>query len=165
MKVLVGLSLGVVLCNAAPAAAQEAAPSACSSGTAAFVAQSERERSELAAAVAASGHANETLNVVNPVGRRGKLRLRNRHSVAQLLEQNYPPTLRDAGVSGDVTLLVKIGESGNVAYLSVFRSAPDEAFNAAALAVVRQMLFDPAQHDGCTVPAWTLIPVSFRARP
>ncbi|MEW5738795.1 MAG: TonB-dependent receptor [Myxococcota bacterium] len=63
----------------------------------------------------------------------------------------YPPELADAGVGGTVVMEVDIGADGKVLDLKVVQSA-GEAFDAAALAAVRQFEFSPAEVDGQPAP-------------
>lgn len=157
------LALTALLLAALPgrATAQDSTRVACSAGTTGFVSENARERTELATAVAASGAGGPIAEIVDLVERADRPRLRNGRTVAQLLEQNYPEALRDAGVAGEVTLLLKIDEKGAVSHLTVQRSARDPQFNDAAMGVARGMLFRPGQHRGCAIPTWVLIPITF----
>ncbi|GMU58811.1 MAG: hypothetical protein AMXMBFR34_05740 [Myxococcaceae bacterium] len=59
----------------------------------------------------------------------------------------FPPELADAGVSGTVVMEVDLGADGKVLDVRVVQSA-GEAFDAAALAAVRQFEFSPAEVNG-----------------
>lgn len=63
------------------------------------------------------------------------------------VEAPFPPDMLDAGVGGTVVMEVDIGADGQVLDVRVVQSA-GEAFDAAALAAVRQYEFTPAEVDG-----------------
>jgi TonB family protein len=89
-----------------------------------------------------------------------KPELINRATVARALEQNYPPLLRDAGAAGTVHVRMIIGADGRTSSILVTRST-DPSFNAAAMAVMRVMRFNPAKVDGVAVPIRAELPVTF----
>jgi protein TonB len=90
----------------------------------------------------------------------------NREQVKYALSRNYPPLLRDAGVSGSVTVQFRITRTGEVdpATIKVLQST-HEAFSDAAVRVVMQMRFSPAWHGGSPVPVWITLPVTFQITP
>lgn len=65
----------------------------------------------------------------------------------QHVEAPFPPEMLDAGQGGRVLMEVDIGADGRVLDARVVESA-GEAFDAAALAAVRQFVFSPAEVDG-----------------
>ena len=73
----------------------------------------------------------------------------------------YPKAARDAQVTGSVTLLVLIDESGRVVGTSVMDSAPDGVFEQAALQALADAAFFPAQKDGRVVRSRILMKVEF----
>ena len=73
----------------------------------------------------------------------------------------YPQAARDAQVTGSVTLLVSIDETGRVIGISVMDAAPDGVFEQAAQQAVENTPFYPAQKDGRTVRSRILIKVEF----
>jgi TonB family protein len=72
----------------------------------------------------------------------------------------YPADLRDQGVSGAVSVLVDIDESGKVVNAEVSKASNDR-FRAPAVDAVRQWVFTPAKLAGKAVPARVTIPLVF----
>jgi TonB family protein len=67
------------------------------------------------------------------------------------VEAVYPPDKKAAGVTAQVLLSVEIAEDGKVGEVAVVTPAgPD--FDAAALAAVKQFVFEPAEVDGVPAP-------------
>jgi protein TonB len=89
--------------------------------------------------------------------------LTNRSDVARSLSRNYPPLLKDAGITGTVTIRMRIMEDGRVdpASISVENSTHD-AFGDAARKVVERMRFRPAKVGGRPVKVWITLPVTFQ---
>jgi len=89
--------------------------------------------------------------------------LANREEVQANLSRNYPPLLRDAGVTGTVTLRMRIRSDGSVDTGSItVEQATHDAFSQAAAAVVARMRFRPARLNGRPVPVWVTLPVTFQ---
>jgi TonB family protein len=63
----------------------------------------------------------------------------------------YPPDAADAGVAGTVVMEVDISAEGAVTQVKVVQSA-GEAFDASAVAAVKQFEFSPAEVDGQPAP-------------
>ncbi len=63
------------------------------------------------------------------------------------VEATFPPEMADAGVGGTVVMEVDLGPDGKVMDARVVQSA-GAAFDAAALAAVKQFEFSPAEVDG-----------------
>ncbi|HEX6751773.1 MAG TPA: TonB family protein [Longimicrobium sp.] len=89
--------------------------------------------------------------------------LSNSSEVQRQLERNYPPLLRDAGVTGTVTLRMRVMENGSVDPESIsVESATHDAFGDAAKRVVSRMRFRPAKVGGHAVKVWVTLPVTFQ---
>jgi periplasmic protein TonB len=76
----------------------------------------------------------------------------------------YPRSARRAGWGGLVRITALIDESGIVTSAEVTSSSGHVALDEAALASVRQTLFEPARQDGKTIACRVIIPVRFRLR-
>jgi len=88
--------------------------------------------------------------------------LRNADDVQRALERVYPPSLRDAGVTGETVLQFVINENGRVDPESVeIVSSSNDEFAAAARRIVGSMRFSPAKSRGHTVRVTTTLPVSW----
>lgn len=88
--------------------------------------------------------------------------LRNADDVQRALERAYPPSLRDAGVTGQTVLQFVINENGRVDPESVeIVSSSNDEFAAAARRIVGSMRFSPAKSGGHTVRVTTTLPVSW----
>lgn len=89
-----------------------------------------------------------------------KPRLLNAGAVARMLQQNYPPLLRDAGVTGRATVRIVVGEDGTVADSRTLE-ATHPAFSDLAATVIRQARFRPARKGGKPVAVRVTLPVAF----
>lgn len=89
--------------------------------------------------------------------------LLNRDEIAAAISRNYPPLLRDAGVTGSVTLRMRIDRDGVVdpGTIEVVESSHD-AFSQAAARIAPRLHFRPARIGGKPVPVWIVIPVTFQ---
>jgi TonB family protein len=87
----------------------------------------------------------------------------NRDEVARALSRNYPPLLRDAGVTGQVLLRIRILSDGTVDPQSVsVEMSTHDAFTDAAKRVVLLMRFSSAKVAGTPVRVWVSLPVTFQ---
>lgn len=91
-------------------------------------------------------------------------RLLNPDEVERVLRSEYPIGLRDAGIGGVVSVLVRIDESGTVRDARVDASSGYEALDAAALSVVHTMRFTPALNMDAAVAVWVRQDVTFVSR-
>lgn len=91
-------------------------------------------------------------------------RLTNGHEIERLLRSEYPPLLRDAGISGTATVLFHIDEEGSVMETRLGTGSGHEAFDRAAMAVADRMRFSPAMNRDLRVAVWVAIPVTFSVR-
>jgi TonB family protein len=88
--------------------------------------------------------------------------LRNADDVQRALVRVYPPSLRDAGVTGETVLQFVIGENGRVEPGSVeIVSSSNDEFAAAARRIVSTMRFSPAKSGGRNVRVVTTLPVAW----
>jgi TonB family protein len=87
--------------------------------------------------------------------------LLNAREIERELARNYPPLLRDAGVSGRVDVHLWLDESGGIVRAEVAQSSGHEAFDAAALRVVRVMRLSPARNRNTPVRVIVVLPVRF----
>jgi len=71
----------------------------------------------------------------------------------------YPPTLRQAGITGVVSLNIVIGKDGAVRNIQVV-SGPS-ALVAAAMDAVRQWRYEPLVLNGNPVEVSTMVDVKF----
>lgn len=86
----------------------------------------------------------------------------NPAEVRAALSHNYPPLLRDAGVTGSATVRMRVFGDGSVDAGSItIEAASHEAFGQAAARVAERMRFSPARIGGKPVPVWVTVPVTF----
>lgn len=91
-------------------------------------------------------------------------RLTNGDEVARLLEAEYPPLLRDAGIEGAVRVWFRLDAAGKVVETRVDESSGHPSLDDAALRVADRMEFTPAMNRDRAVAVWVSIPITFRVR-
>lgn len=90
--------------------------------------------------------------------------VRNRAQVQRALEQEYPGTLRDAGIGGTVLMHFFIDENGVVQNTLVAESSGHQSLDAAADRIAQVFEFTPALNMDQRVPVWVQIPIIFQSR-
>jgi TonB family protein len=88
-------------------------------------------------------------------------RILNRQEVAESLQREYPPSLRDAGIGGTVKVYYYIDAEGKVEDVRIDKSSGHPALDDAALKVARVMRFVPAMNRDEKVPVWVSFPITF----
>ena len=89
-------------------------------------------------------------------------RLQNSSDFARQLARNYPPLLRDAGVTGTVTVRFRVLEDGRVDGESIqVTNSTHEQFNDPTIRAVRAMRFRPARVNGRPVKVWVDQPIQW----
>ena len=84
----------------------------------------------------------------------------------RLLERNYPPILRDAGVTGHTTVVLVIDRNGQVEPGSVtVRETTHDAFRDAAVRAAERFRFRPARVNGQPVAVVISIPIDWQIAP
>jgi TonB family protein len=90
----------------------------------------------------------------------------NLGAVQQAVSREYPAELRDGGVTGTVTLRLRVLPDGSVDHGSVsVVEATHPAFGEAARRVATTMRFRPARVHHRPVAVWVILPVVFRLMP
>ena len=82
--------------------------------------------------------------------------------IESLDEPEYPEQLHQQGIEGRVAVMALIDTTGHVADVSVVEPSGHEAFEQAAVTVVRQAKFRPYRQDGATQEVYALIRYRFR---
>jgi protein TonB len=78
------------------------------------------------------------------------------------LARNYPPLLRDAGVTGTVQVRFRVLENGQVDGESIqITSSTHEQFNDPTMRAVRALRFRPAKVNGRPVKVWVEQPIQW----
>lgn len=90
--------------------------------------------------------------------------LRNPQEIVRLLQRSYPPALRDAGIGGVARVWFFIDKADQVAKVQIHESASHPALDEAALAVGRQMEFEPALNGDEPVAVWVSLPIMFEVQ-
>lgn len=90
--------------------------------------------------------------------------LSNRTEMARLLEREYPPLLRDAGIGGTTKVWFFVNEGGKVVKSQVHTSSGHAALDDAALRVGSELVFSPATNEGTAVPVWVAMDIKFETR-
>ena len=88
----------------------------------------------------------------------------NRIEIAQALEREYPPALRNQGISGTAQVIMLVTESGRVEHAEVSESAGHAALDQAAVRVARGIEFSELHWDGAPICYVTAGPISFITR-
>jgi TonB family protein len=92
-------------------------------------------------------------------------RLSNGADFGRQLERNYPPLLRDARVSGTVTVRFRVNEDGRVDAESIsISNSTHEQFNDPTIRAVRAMRFRPARVNNRPVRVWVEQPIQWTVR-
>lgn len=91
-------------------------------------------------------------------------RLINADFFERLMEREYPPALRRAGIGGTVALWVTLDAEGVVRDISVKDSSGYEALDAIAVRISRQLRFTPALNNGKALPIRIAYTVTFSTR-
>jgi len=85
-----------------------------------------------------------------------------RPRAVQTIQPDYPARARREGIEGNVRLMLKVDENGEVREVKVMEAEPAGVFDTAALAAFGSARFVPAQRNGLPVRALIYIRVSFR---
>jgi protein TonB len=89
--------------------------------------------------------------------------LTNGAEFGRQLARNYPPLLRDAGVSGTVSVRFRVMENGTVDVASIsVTSSTHEQFNDATIRAVQRMRFRPAKVNNRPVKVWVEQPIQWQ---
>ncbi|MDB4950602.1 MAG: TonB family protein [Gemmatimonadetes bacterium] len=81
----------------------------------------------------------------------------------RLLERNYPPLLREAGVTGTVQVRMRVEEDGHVDPASItIESTSNDQFGDATKRAVERLRFRPAKVGGRPVKVWVTLPVTWQ---
>lgn len=91
-------------------------------------------------------------------------RIVNAEQMARTFERLYPPMLREAGISGQVTVRLLVRADGSVAESEVVSTTRPE-LRQPALEAMRELRFRPARRGGRAVPVRIVLPFTFRAAP
>lgn len=92
--------------------------------------------------------------------------LANRRQAEILLQNHYPPLLRDAGTTGRTTVELIIGADGRVEPGSVrVKESSDPAFIQAAIRAVERFRFTPAMYHGHPVAVLVTLPIEWQVAP
>ena len=77
----------------------------------------------------------------------------------------YPREAAQAGVTGEVMLIVSVAADGSVTDVEVERATPEGVFDAGTVEAARQWRFAPAVQNGKAVPGRVRVPVTFELDP
>jgi TonB family protein len=99
---------------------------------------------------------------VGTVGTAASLSDSGRRDLARLLERNYPPNLRDSGVTGQAVMQFVVDEDGRVEGSTIkVISATHDAFGEASRDVLRQARFTPARVGSRKVRMMLQLPITW----
>jgi TonB family protein len=77
------------------------------------------------------------------------------------VQRNYPEALREAGSAGRVGVWILIDVDGKVKNARLAESSENPILDRAALAAAGQFEYEPAQHEGASIPAWFRVSIEF----
>lgn len=97
-----------------------------------------------------------------PVTKRPQLE--NLAEIQDLMEREYPPLLRDAGIGGNANVWSLVGADGTVLRTQVTQGTGHPELDEAALRVASAMRFSPAINGGDAAPVWVSLPIAFVSR-
>ena len=147
--------------------APAALPSPVTQPTPASVTASTQPVATKSASVAPSAGALPTVNVpllVDPTFYTAKQVDVHPRALRQI-DPVYPPDATQRGVSGSVTLTLKLDETGAVQDVTVTAATPLGVFDQSALDAFKQARFAPAQKDGRAVKSLVVIKVRYALEP
>jgi TonB family protein len=87
--------------------------------------------------------------------------IKNRDELAQAMEREYPPLLKDAGIGGTVIVHFFIDEEGVVRNSVLARSCGQNTLDEAALKIAPIAQFTPALNRDQRVAVWIQLPIIF----
>jgi TonB family protein len=90
--------------------------------------------------------------------------LQNLAEIQTLIEQEYPPLLRDAGIGGRADVLMLIDSNGNIVRTQLAEGTGQPALDEAALRVAAASRFTPARNEGEATTVWVSLPIAFVSR-
>ena len=76
----------------------------------------------------------------------------------------YPTAARRKGQQGTVVLSVHVDAQGRVSNLWLFKSSEYRSLDNAAIAAVKDWIFEPAMQGSSTVAMWVNVPVRFELK-
>ena len=88
--------------------------------------------------------------------------LRNRSEVMAALMREYPSSLRDAGIGGQVVVWYYLSDTGQVLDARISQSSGNALLDDAALRVANVYQFTPAMNRQDPVPVWIQLPITFQ---
>lgn len=93
-------------------------------------------------------------------------RLLNVRAVQRALIEEYGPMVRSSGPTPQGRAMVRmlISPTGEVMDALIEQSTGSRDLDQAALRVARRYQWEPVVVNGCTVPAWVEVPISFAVR-
>ena len=91
-------------------------------------------------------------------------RIKNPESLAEAKKREYPPALRDAGITGTAQVWILIDQEGVVRKTLINESSGQEALDEAALRVASVFQFTPPLNRDEPVPVWITMPITFTTR-
>jgi len=86
----------------------------------------------------------------------------NRRDVMRLFQLSYPPALKSQRRGGRVVVAALIRADGSVAESAVVGPSGLPALDTAALDVAHGMKFRPGVTEGCRLPVWLFMPLTFQ---
>lgn len=90
----------------------------------------------------------------------------SRRQAEIILQNHYPPLLRDAGTTGRTTVELIIGADGRVQPGSVrVKESSNPAFNQAAIRAIERFRFTPAMYRGHPVAVLVTLPIEWQLAP
>ena len=88
----------------------------------------------------------------------------NKEFFERLLEREYPPELRRAGIGGNVTVWLMLDTEGVVQEASVKEGSGYTQLDAVAVRIARRMRFTPALYNGKPNAVKIAITITFSTR-
>ena len=90
-----------------------------------------------------------------------KPKLRDPMAAVLAVQRNYPETMREAGVGGQADVWILIAVDGTVKSARLAEGSEYPTLDRAALAAAAEFEYEPAQHEGESIPAWFRVSIAF----
>ncbi len=88
----------------------------------------------------------------------------NREYIESIIERDYPPLLRQAGIGGETEVILRLDQEGVVQDVWIRETSGYLDLDGLALSAAREIRFTPALYEGEPQEVQIAFTITFRAR-